>query len=59
MIQTVQGSVISTREVQVQRTTQSDTSQVNGSNLVLELLEMNTATTWFDPICQSFLVDQY
>ena len=56
MIQTVQGSVISTREVQVQRTTQSDTSQVIGATGTR--IVRDETGPWFDPICQSFLVDQ-
>jgi hypothetical protein len=56
MIQTVQGSIISTREAQVQRTTQSDTSQVIGATGTR--IVRDEAGPWFDPICQSFLVDQ-
>ena len=56
MIQTVQGSVISTRETLVQRTTASDTSVVIGATGT-RILRDDTGP-WFDPICQSFLVDQ-
>jgi hypothetical protein len=56
MIQTVQGSVISTRETLLQRTTASDTSIVIGATGT-RILRDDTGP-WFDPICQSFLVDQ-
>ena len=56
MIQTVQGSVISTREVQVQRTTANDTSVIVGATGTR--LVRDDSGPWFDPICQSFLVDQ-
>jgi len=56
MIQTVQGSVISTRETVVQRTTANDTSVVIGATGT-RILRDDTGP-WFDPICQSFLVDQ-
>ena len=56
LIQTVQGTVISTRETRVQRTTQTDQSQiigVTGTRIVRD-----NSGVWFDPICQSFMVDQ-
>jgi len=56
MIQTVQGSVISTREASIQRTTQSDTSQIMGATGTR--MVRDSSGPWFDPICQSFLVDQ-
>ena len=56
MIQTVQGSSISTREVNIQRTTASDTSQIMGA--VGTRMVRDETGPWFDPICQSFLVDQ-
>ena len=56
MIQTVQGSVISTREVQVQRTTATDSTVIVGATGT-RVVRDNTGP-WFDPICQSFLVDQ-
>jgi len=56
MIQTVQGSVISTREASIQRTTQSDTSQIIGATGTR--IVRDDSGPWFDPICQSFLVDQ-
>ena len=56
MIQTVQGSVISTREVNIQRTTQTDTSQIIGATGTRVVRD--NSGPWFDPICQSFLVDQ-
>jgi len=56
MIQTVQGSVISTRETVVQRTTATDTSVVIGATGT-RIIRDDTGP-WFDPICQSFLVDQ-
>ena len=56
MIQTVQGSVISTRETIVNRTTANDTSVVIGATGT-RILRDDTGP-WFDPICQSFLVDQ-
>ena len=56
MIQSVQGSVISTRELQVQRTTATDSTVVLGA-VGTRVVRDNTGP-WFDPICQSFLVDQ-
>ena len=56
MLQTTQGSVISTRETVVQRTTANDTSVVIGATGT-RILRDDTGP-WFDPICQSFLVDQ-
>ena len=56
MIQTVQGSVISTRETQVQRTTATDSTVIIGATGT-RIVRDNTGP-WFDPICQSFLVDQ-
>ena len=56
MIQTVQGSVISTRESVVNRTTATDTSVVIGATGT-RIVRDDTGP-WFDPICQSFLVDQ-
>ena len=56
MIQTVQGSVISTREVVVRRTTATDTSVIVGATGT-RIVRDDTGP-WFDPICQSFMVDQ-
>ena len=56
MIQSVQGSVISTRELQVQRTTATDSTVVIGA--VGTRVVRDSTGPWFDPICQSFLVDQ-
>ena len=56
MIQTVQGTSVSTREVNVQRTTASDTSQIVGATGTRIIRD--EAGPWYDPICQSFLVDQ-
>ena len=56
MIQSVQGSVISTRELQVQRTTATDSTVVLGA--VGTRVVRDSTGPWFDPICQSFLVDQ-
>jgi hypothetical protein len=56
LIQTVQGTVLATRESTVQRVTASDTVRVMG--------ELNTRiirqsdTGWFDPVCQSFMVNE-
>jgi hypothetical protein len=56
MIQTVQGSSISTREVNIQRTTASDSTQIMGA--VGTRIVRDEIGPWHDPICQSFLVDQ-
>ena len=56
MVQTVQGTVISTRETQVQRTTQTDTSQVMGATGTR--IVRDEGGTWYDPVCQSFMVDK-
>jgi len=56
LVQTVQGTVISTRETQVQRTTQTDTSQIIGA-IGTRVVRDDTGN-WFDPVCQSFMVDQ-
>jgi hypothetical protein len=56
MIQTVQGTVISTREVVVKRTTANDTSQIVGATGTR--IVRDDSGPWFDPICQSFMVDQ-
>ena len=56
LIQTVQGTVISTRETRVQRTTQTENSQIIGATGT-RVVRDNTGN-WFDPVCQSFMVDQ-
>ena len=56
MIQTVQGSVISTREVKVQRTGATDTSQIIGATGTKFLREETVG--WRDPVCQSFMINQ-
>ena len=56
MIQTVQGTVMSTRETIVQRTTSTDTSQIIGAQGT-RVVRDNTGA-WFDPVCQSFMVDK-
>jgi len=54
MIQQTQGSVISTREVKVQRTTATDTSQIQGAFGT----RVSRRGNWSDPVCQSFEVVQ-
>ena len=56
LIQTVQGTVMSTRETVVQRTTSTDTSQVIGAQGTR--IVRDNSGNWFDPICQSFMVDK-
>jgi len=56
LIQTVQGTVLSTRETQVQRTTSTDTSQVIGAQGTRIVRDETGA--WFDPVCQSFMIDK-
>ena len=56
MIQTVQGTVHSTREVIVQRRGVSDTSQIVGATGTVELRRQ--VVGWHDPVCQSFMVDK-
>ena len=56
LVQTVQGTVISTRETRVQRTTQTDNAQIIGAQGT-RIVRDNTGA-WFDPVCQSFMVDQ-
>ena len=56
MIETVQGSVISTREAVIKRTTATDTSVIVGATGT-RIVRDDTGP-WFDPICQSFMVDQ-
>ena len=55
LVQTVQGTVISTRETQVQRTTQTDTSQIVGA--IGTRVVRDDSGDWYDPVCQSFMVD--
>ena len=56
MIETVQGSIISTREAVIKRTTATDTSVIVGATGT-RIVRDDTGP-WFDPICQSFMVDQ-
>jgi len=56
LVQTVQGTVIATREAQIQRTTATDTSQIMGA--IGTRVVRDTTGNWFDPVCQSFMVDQ-
>ena len=56
LIQTVQGTVISTRETVVQRTTSTDTSQVVGATGTRVVRDETGG--WFDPVCQSFMIDK-
>ena len=56
LVQTVQGTVISTRETQVQRTTQTDQSQIIGA--IGTRVVRDDSGDWYDPVCQSFMVDQ-
>ena len=56
LVQTVQGTVMSTRETTVQRTTQTDSSQIIGATGTR--IVRDETGTWFDPVCQSFMVDQ-
>ena len=56
MIQTVQGTVISTREATVQRVTANDSEVVMGE-LGSRIIRDEATGGWHDPVCQSFLVD--
>ena len=56
MVQTVQGSVVSTRETQIQRTTATDSTQIIGATGT-RIVRDDTGA-WFDPVCQSFMIDQ-
>ncbi len=56
LVQTVQGTVLSTRETVVQRTTSTDTSQVVGATGTR--IVRDESGTWFDPVCQSFMIDK-
>ena len=56
LVQTVQGTVIATREAQVQRVTSTDTDQITGA--IGTRVVRETRGGWHDPVCQSFLVDQ-
>jgi len=56
LIQTVQGSVISTRETQIQRVTATDTSQIIGATGTRTV--RGNVGAWFDPVCQSFMIDK-
>jgi hypothetical protein len=56
MIQTVQGTVTSTREVKIQRRSVNDTSQILGAIGTKELRRQ--VVGWHDPVCQSFMIDQ-
>ena len=56
LVQTVQGTVISTRETQVQRTTQTETNQIMGA--IGTRVVRDETGAWFDPVCQSFMIDQ-
>jgi len=56
IIQTVQNTVHSTREVVIQRRGVTDTSQITGATGTVELRRQFTG--WHDPVCQSFMIDQ-
>jgi hypothetical protein len=56
LIQTVQGTVLATRESSIQRVTASDTVRVLGELNTRVVRE--TDTGWYDPVCQSFMLDQ-
>jgi len=56
LIQTVQGTVLATRESSIQRVTASDTVRVMGE--INTRVIRQTDTGWFDPVCQSFMVNQ-
>jgi len=56
MVQTVQGTVMSTRETTVQRTTSTDSDQIIGAQGVRVVRE--SVGEWYDPVCQSFMVDK-
>ena len=73
LIETVQGTVLSSREARIQRTNVTQDSVVRGgisTRLVRERPPVTTTDTtvtvartpftfgWFDPVCQSFMVDQ-
>ena len=75
LIETVQGTVTSSREGVIERTTLDQSSVVNGAIGTTIVSEDSTTTTttdpgifagfnfgfgfgWFDPVCQSFLIDQ-
>ena len=57
MIQTVQGTVMSTREATVQRVTANDSDVVMGELGTRIIRDELTGGRWHDPVCQSFLVD--
>ena len=56
LIQTVQGTVISTRETRVQRTTQTDTKSNHWCSTTTRVVR-ETVGEQFDTVCQSFMVD--
>jgi hypothetical protein len=64
LLETVQGTVTSSREGVIERTTVDQSSVVNGAVGTRIVSEDTTSTTvqnpflWWDPVCQSFLVDQ-
>ena len=71
LLETVQKTVTSSREGRIERTTVNQSSVVNGSigtRIVSEETAVESVTDpgvfpffgfgWFDPVCQSFLVDQ-
>ncbi len=73
LLETVQKTVTSSREGRIERTTVNQNSVVNGSigtRIVSEETSVESVTTpgtfpnfnfglgWWDPVCQSFLVDQ-
>ena len=57
LVQTVQGTVLATREASVQRVTASDTVRVTGQ-LGTRVIREQVAGPWHDPVCQSFMIDK-
>jgi len=57
LVQTVQGTVLATREASVQRVTATDTVRVTGQ-LGTRVIREQIAGPWHDPVCQSFMVDK-
>ena len=57
LVQTVQGTVLATREASVQRVTASDTVRVVGE-LGTRVIREQLNGPWHDPVCQSFMVDK-
>jgi hypothetical protein len=55
LVSTVQGSVVSTRGTQIQRTNSTEQETIRGATSISRTRDVQR---WRDPVCQSFMIDQ-